>query len=700
MGRDSLFGIRFLGSAIVLLATAVAHADEKSLADVLPAETPIYLSVDVKTAVATWHTLDVVRLYRDPEVQEFIAPALAALDTELKQAQAVAFLAQQYGMPAIIDGRIEIGVLGFEEESRPGVHSFEPEPVMLIDTAGRESFESSLLRVLELDPRIEVVDADGARAIVFPPELGNGQEKRVHFAFAGDKFLASPQPAALARCLALLEGREQAGSSLSADPAFASWRKRCVRGGEVFELYVGVAGLLAQPEVQQLPESLRSEFDRFGVSALRGVGLAIAIDDGRLRDTFALVLPEEAEARKGMLALADALQPGAAILERIPVSAAGGVVVRLDAARVLDVIGAVAATDPVAKRNYDEVLDHFQEAMGYSLRDDFLRSVGAEAVLVAQMPKNGYMPELIGALELRDAARFQQILDQARKNHASQGIECVDLGLADHPGGFYAKVPGLPITPSFCVVGGSLLFGSTPQILKKAIASGGLKSAKLDDGSDLARCIRTNVGRDVGSLAGVAWFDLARAAVVGLGIAEPFLPAIFADAPFPLDAGKLPAPETIGSYLSGFIVTLRHSDDVLALEASGPVDLVVLMGGAAGIGIRSFYEMSNEFPVEDVPAPQHVLTPDSPFLGIRMDPNETGGVTLTSVTEGAPAAVAGLVAGDRITAIDDQPVGGPGDLPGILAAKGIGTRVVVTAQRAGEEHTFPLTIGRRGDYNP
>ena len=73
------------------------------------------------------------------------------------------------------------------------------------------------------------------------------------------------------------------------------------------------------------------------------------------------------------------------------------------------------------------------------------------------------------------------------------------------------------------------------------------------------------------------------------------------------------------------------------------------------------------------------------------------GAIVTSVAAGGPAERAGLQRGDVITAIDKQPIVDNNSLRNLVAAKGPGATVAVTAQRNGRDQQFQIALAELPD---
>lgn len=91
---------------------------------------------------------------------------------------------------------------------------------------------------------------------------------------------------------------------------------------------------------------------------------------------------------------------------------------------------------------------------------------------------------------------------------------------------------------------------------------------------------------------------------------------------------------------------------------------------------------------------------DRPALGITMRDGAgnkpTAGVLIASVVPGSPAAQAGLLAGDRILAIDEQPVSSSSEVIKIIGASSTNKQVVLDVRRGVWRASLPATL-RRAD---
>ena len=81
------------------------------------------------------------------------------------------------------------------------------------------------------------------------------------------------------------------------------------------------------------------------------------------------------------------------------------------------------------------------------------------------------------------------------------------------------------------------------------------------------------------------------------------------------------------------------------------------------------------------------------YLGVSL-PND-GAAEITTVVDGAPAARAGLRAGDEVTAVDGKAIESGDELREAIDAKRPGDKLTLTITRNGDERTVEVTLGER-----
>ena len=78
---------------------------------------------------------------------------------------------------------------------------------------------------------------------------------------------------------------------------------------------------------------------------------------------------------------------------------------------------------------------------------------------------------------------------------------------------------------------------------------------------------------------------------------------------------------------------------------------------------------------------------------LGLDPNHPTGALVASVTPDSPAAQAGIKQGDVITAAGGHDIKAVHDLPRLVAATPVGSKLELTIVRDGKQETVEATIG-------
>jgi S1-C subfamily serine protease len=88
------------------------------------------------------------------------------------------------------------------------------------------------------------------------------------------------------------------------------------------------------------------------------------------------------------------------------------------------------------------------------------------------------------------------------------------------------------------------------------------------------------------------------------------------------------------------------------------------------------------------------------YLGVASGDTQQGGALVGQVTAGGPAAKGGLQQGDRIIAIDNQPIRSPDDLSAAVNDRKPGETVTLTVERGGSRRTLNVTLGTQPANQP
>lgn len=81
------------------------------------------------------------------------------------------------------------------------------------------------------------------------------------------------------------------------------------------------------------------------------------------------------------------------------------------------------------------------------------------------------------------------------------------------------------------------------------------------------------------------------------------------------------------------------------------------------------------------------------YLGIGVEPNSNGALTVSDLAVNSPAERAGLQVGDQVAAIDGQQITSPQELRSFLQARAPGDSILVAIDRKGERHDISVALG-------
>lgn len=722
------------GSLFALTLLCAPQTASADLEDVVPSDALAWLSIDVGRVMREYQTLDLVRLFHDEEVQDFLKPAIDALVSsgEWRDLQAGLFMARAYGIPAVIAGEVSIVVLGVGEvtergivwsgsegvlpdgfmSGRSGARIAFPDLLLSIETTGREAFESSFGRALEIDPEWVTTPIEESGVTFSATRMNiDSVEIPLFHGFAGDRFVAGLRMERVRDALLALGGGAAEEGRLGSDPSFQRFRRTSSRGSHVLEAYVHTAALWRFLGPSHFSVRDRAEFASVGLDGVLGAGLVIGMESGRLRDSVSVVLSQE---RRGALALLDGLRSNDEAVDVMTVSeiaegAVGGVAWRWDVSKLLaEAEGFLAGVDPRALSELQEGLAEADEQLGLDVRRDLIGGLGHGGSVSVHLPRGISIPDVVGAISLTAGSAISDTVARLLPIAVQQSrgaFEVADMEIEGADRAFYLKIVDVPVAPAFAFTSDALHFGGSVATVKRALRP---STGSAAVGDDLERCLATTVQSDLADASFLLYVDLASAAEYGLGMAGMFLPAVLAEIPVKLDPTLFPMPDTVADYLSGLLLTVRVGDDYVALDSSSPLGGVWLPAALGAVGAatqqRSRAEadrvarMAAERAREEARAVDE--GPDSVFFGVNYDPEvqRGSGLHVISLVPDAPAAAAGIRPGDRIIEVGGVPVGSPRDFQMALRELSAGAATRVRIEREGAVLEISVTLGRRGDF--
>ncbi|HYM80095.1 MAG TPA: trypsin-like peptidase domain-containing protein [Candidatus Limnocylindria bacterium] len=129
-------------------------------------------------------------------------------------------------------------------------------------------------------------------------------------------------------------------------------------------------------------------------------------------------------------------------------------------------------------------------------------------------------------------------------------------------------------------------------------------------------------------------------------------------------------------------------------------------GGSIGLGFAIPINLAKQV-LEEVRTygrvraawPGMTVQPLTPYLARRLGYQDLGGLVVSRVDPGGPAAKAGVRAGDRIRSVNGQTINSVDDAQRSIYGSGVGDRLTLGIERGNQRHTLTLTLAeapRRG----
>jgi hypothetical protein len=236
------------------------------------------------------------------------------------------------------------------------------------------------------------------------------------------------------------------------------------------------------------------------------------------------------------------------------------------------------------------------EQFGFSIIDDFVPTLGSEmGGWIAPSPYGGLIPELVLAIELDAADRFQEYLGTILQQTAGEMISAtefmgrqinyVDTGaFMNEPDAF-----GVGIKPCWMINDGFLLLAAAPQTLKNMIASSRDgrpdMTANTDMGNALAALRQHNPQAGTDALT---YIDMASVAMMLIDTAGPIAQSMHLPEEVPVDMTQFPTSDVFQRHLFGLTGAAYYGQDGLLSEMVSPMGYLPVVAGlvaAAGAGL-------------------------------------------------------------------------------------------------------------------
>jgi len=713
-----------LGVLVVLCLEPEATAAEESgrpLLDVLPESALAYVHLDLAKALEKGPDLRLISMVSSDEVAPFLAPLWErALSLLGERAADLDFELDSYSLRDL-ELDLEGALLGLGA----GVLQGEGGPVSFWLSV-RSSEPARTLRALtellgsELSFQAEVLDGHEVKRCFA------GEAELFTLAAFDDRVLIAENSRNLLRLRDALGERSPQPRRLTEDDDFIRWRALIEEGDTVFEAYIALARLLLPLELVPGAQVTRE----LGLHTLRGFGAAVSIIDRDLRESMALLMPEE---RFGLLRLFDVLEPDPSLAERVLVDSDFVLADHIDWLKVLEVVEESLGDAGI------NVAEDGDESEAWELLKEIAASIGPGGTLQCELPTSWAFPEILLRIPVRDQARLLNAAQTAAQSAFGPslrppGDESTDLrpgtaqvligGTPEEPLSMGEEVTyeilqkqtpggirmltlemssldqyGFPcwsFTPSCAIHDGTLWFSESVWTLMSRLRGAG-KSLSLrpvtedpptrDDVTNKAR-----FPQDPVIILKVSDPELIESTVRFLLIA-PTVPWLKQENVW-LVMSDFPRIEKIQEGFSLHVISLSKRQGALLWQEQsaygGPLSLYCSVVSFAFLFSPPSPTYLDDTGGSEAPAPVHE---GQPIVGLQaVDATEDTRMRVESVEPGGSAERAGIQVDDELLAIDDEPVRNQADLGACVRAAGAGATVSVRLCRAGVILELPVTV--------
>lgn len=606
---------------------AVPAASQVALRDALPENTILYLGAPhMDQSLAEMRDMPLMRMWEEPEVQDFLADALQMAEMQWDQLMQMAQGMHENGqLPFKPEELLELRVHGMAAALTKLDLSVDGDDVMphigfvaQLDFGNTaESWNGVIHFLLQMlkgkagdDLTLQETEVAGSKLVTLVP---NETKMSLNFGFVGNGIVFGTDHDEVKTVISNLASGQKA---LSASENFTATFSQLDNAGAemefflqpkpIFDFLFTALGVAKQkgdlPEMIDI-DGIARALDALGVHSLKTMGstsMYTPRGEGEsamsVRKSFMLAPKDQ---RKGLFATANkSLEMD--FLRWVPKDVASFSAMTFDLGSAWDgVVNALKAYDEEQAEQWLGTLAGYEEQFGVNVREDLLGSIGSEFMMWS-MPTAAMMmgtPEVTMLLEVPDPERLVSTLETLFKmsegmveldKSTRRGIDVYTIQVNYDPtGGGMGMNPLDMFAPTFSFKDGYLVAGFTVGDVKRAFK-------RMDREDDPSGDIRSNSEfvpyleqlpqSGVVSLSFQDWkadFESIYQALTGMAAFIPMNDDI------PIDLSLLPDVATLTQHLFGSVSWATLDDTgfhAMSQGPWGPEALALLGGGAAAVG--------------------------------------------------------------------------------------------------------------------
>ncbi len=598
--RKMISAVLCMCAALAAQASA-APQRRVEFAQVLPADVMAFFSVrDAAGAAERFQQTALYRIWREPEVQEFLQPLIVKAQRQLESLHANARRAGPVGQMAldllkVKPDEIALAVLPPAQGAQP------PAPRVAVVLAMHEGVEKIDAIFQILLPMLMQPPTGMKMGVAFKHEdvlvkeyLFPRFNVSAYYAVQGPRLLITTSKELMTQ---FLDGyRNPPAASLADSPAYAGLTKALRAAPDAAVVFNVKAAFAAyEPLLTAAPPDVVSALEGSGLKDIESIAWGLSIVGPGIRSATCVRAPGE---RRGFCALLDMPMGRKTLLNRIPAGALIAADANIDLGDAYDaLVDLLRETNPVAYQQMQDRLAQWEKEAGVSVRADILGAVGDEAALYFAPPAEAALmvkvknPQMLTKVLLKGLQAACEASAPKCRRGRTEPLSLTFEGVEIHYTA--VRVGQLVLWPAFAMRGDLCCMALNPQTLKTVLRR------KPKPSLAESPTFRTAVKQVASSHVAVSYVDTAGlvrplydvlAAVVQLGADDGDLR--LAQRRLGVDWGRLPSPDAIARHLFPFVESYSVDDEGFVWQSYGPVsgeELSVLSTlSVAMVGVSPF----------------------------------------------------------------------------------------------------------------
>ena len=593
----ALVGVLTTGAFVLTASEKRFEAKGGGIYDALPKDALVHFSFAGLKAGEDCKKTAVARIWNDPQMKEFMKPLLemaGAMIDEQSEGMAKQLGLSVDDMRVLMNGGLTFTVSSVTIDPQQG--PTDADVVLTVDMGTNKELVARAGQVLEKH------FTEGAGAAPKPVEIAGQQAFMVEgvapfpviWTFAGQHLIAGTRTETLAGVLNRMKAKSAQGG-LSENPEFAAvWAATGAKKDPMLFAYVDVKRCLAL--AREASEGAAAGFDgmlsAFGYDAMGGVGYSFSQEGEGFVDRVYMSMPE---GPKGVYASMKHSTEPLRSLAMAPKEAFCYSGTRLDIGKIVTgMVDGFASIDPDTAAEIKDSERALDEKLGFSLRQDVLPNIGEEiAFWLGKSPFGGLIPEIIVAIQVRDAAKIQACLDKTiatfgadapvrRFKFMGKELAYFDSGKLLNAGGMNGPVGAGP-RPTWMIEGDFMMLALTPNTLKNWLAARREQRESIGQNQDMMKGLALlKAANPNGGTDSVAYIDIGSAMTMFADTIGHASQCVFIPENIPVDLALFPTTDVFRRNLFGLTATSTNAPTGILSEMYSPMGYIPSLVATVG----------------------------------------------------------------------------------------------------------------------